>query len=247
MTEVTPYAELARWYNPALGNDSFRQTCRAFERLVARHAIAFRSAADLGCGTGLFACYLAGRFRVPVFAVDRSPEMLAVARRSCRRPSVRFFSQDIRQLHLPLPVDLATANFDTINHLMRERDLDQAFERIAANLRPGGHLLFDLLTPALPLPGGRTVGRRLRASGCDLRQFIGWNPVDRVIRVTIVRRAPQGVTVERHHERAHDAEHVCRLLRARGLIVRGLFDAASLRPAGRSSPRVIVVARRAIG
>ena len=104
---VRPYAELAEAYNGALGFSTFRAIRSLFERLADRHAIRFRSAADLGCGTGLFACFLATRFGVPVYGVDRSREMLAVARRRCRAPCVQFSQQDIRRFRLPSPVDLA--------------------------------------------------------------------------------------------------------------------------------------------
>lgn len=243
MRRAVPYAALAPWYNRALGVESFRETCRAFERLAARHAIHFGSAADLGCGTGLFACYLAARFGVPVFAVDRSTEMLDVARRGCRHRAVRFLHQDIRWLRLPAAVDLATANFDTLNHLTEDRDLERAIERVAANLRPGGHFVFDLLTPAQVLPPGRLVGRLLPTRDGDLGQLMRWDPSDRRISVTIVRRDPRGVTVEEHRERAYAPERVTRRLKVLGFAVRDVCDARTLAPAGDRSARVIVVAR----
>ena len=74
-----PYSRLAPEYDVAIGFRSFTGTRAAFERLIRRYAIPFDSAADIGCGTGLFASYLNQCWGVPVFAVDRSPDMLAVA------------------------------------------------------------------------------------------------------------------------------------------------------------------------
>ena len=109
-----PYSQLAPAYDSALGIPNFIGTRAAFERLVRRYDIRFRSAADIGCGTGLFACYLSQCWGVPVFGVDRSPEMLAVATRNCTSSNVCLLQQDIRCLRLPCPVDLITANFDTM-------------------------------------------------------------------------------------------------------------------------------------
>jgi predicted TPR repeat methyltransferase len=53
-----PYSELAATYDATLGVPIFVGTRRAFEELVIRYGIDFRSAADIGCGTGLFARYL---------------------------------------------------------------------------------------------------------------------------------------------------------------------------------------------
>jgi SAM-dependent methyltransferase len=83
-----PYSQLASAYDIALGIPNFIGTRAAFERLVRRYDIRFRSAADVGCGTGLFACYLSQCWGVPVFGVDRSPEMLAVATRNCTSSNV---------------------------------------------------------------------------------------------------------------------------------------------------------------
>jgi hypothetical protein len=49
-----PYTELAAMYDATLGVPIFVGTRRAFEELVRRYGIHFRSAADIGCGTGLF-------------------------------------------------------------------------------------------------------------------------------------------------------------------------------------------------
>src|SRR4030095_8338141 len=103
-----PYSELAPRYDTALGISNFIGTRAAFEALVRRYGIQFRSAADVGCGTGLFACYLSRCWGVPVFAVDRSPEMLRVAVRNCPDLNVCFLQQDIRCLRLPCVVDLIT-------------------------------------------------------------------------------------------------------------------------------------------
>jgi ubiquinone/menaquinone biosynthesis C-methylase UbiE len=73
--------------------------------------------------TGGMSNYLNQCWGVPVFGVDRSPEMLTVATRNCPKPNICFLQQDIRCLRLPYPVDLITANFDTMNHLLTGPDL----------------------------------------------------------------------------------------------------------------------------
>jgi len=53
-----PYGHLAPNYDATIGTPFFHKTRRAFEKLIRRYGIAFRTAADLGCGAGLFARYL---------------------------------------------------------------------------------------------------------------------------------------------------------------------------------------------
>src|SRR5215471_21820492 len=118
-----PYSELAPAYDQTIGWPAFHHARRAFETLARRYGLRFRSAADIGCGTGLFARYLNECWGAPVYAVDRSREMLRQARRNSSGVGVCFLQQDVRCLALPSNVDLITANFDTLNHLNVPQDL----------------------------------------------------------------------------------------------------------------------------
>ena len=48
---------------------------------------------------------------------------------------------------LPQRVDLVTANFDTLNHLINDGELPVLFQHVYDHLRPGGHFMFDFITP----------------------------------------------------------------------------------------------------
>jgi SAM-dependent methyltransferase len=241
-----PYSELAPRYDTALGISNFIGTRAAFEAIVRRYGIQFRSAADVGCGTGLFACYLSQCWGVPVFGVDRSPEMLAVATRNCTSSNVCLLQQDIRCLRLPYPVDSITANFDTMNHLLTEFDLRLTFRRIWENLRLGGHFIFDLITPCQPLGGAQTYTRRLGSERRRAAQHIRWNPWQRTLSIFVVMDSPSSKvsTLEAHRERAYFPAEVGRWLMDGGFLIRAVHDAITLRMATGCPQRVIVVARK---
>jgi SAM-dependent methyltransferase len=228
-----------------LGLESAGKARQAFETLAACHRVAFRTAADVGCGTGLFACYLSRRWGARVFGVDRSPQMLAMARRNCSDPRVCFLEQDIRRLELPEPVDLVTANFDVVNHLVGPADLQRALTRIAANLRPGGHVVFDAITNCHPLGGRRRFQRRFGRAGRRMVQTIRWDPRRRLLSGTVMhfqigRETP---LVEVYLERGYAPEELGAALTAAGLVTRGVHDAASLEPVSRCAPRLWIVAQ----
>ena len=241
-----PYSQFAAMYDRTLGIPAFLRTRRAFEALVRRYGIRFRSAADLGCGTGLFACYVSRCWRVPVFAVDISPAMLREAARNCGNVNVCLLRQDIRALRLPHPVDLVSANFDTLNHLVADSDLRLAFRRIHDNLRPGGHLYFDLITPCQPLGGRRTYVRRFGATSDQVLQQIRWSPRRRLLSIIVVLHSPRSrlSTLEVHRERAYSLREVGRWLFDAGFVIRGIHDAATLRVASGCPPRIIIVAQK---
>jgi len=243
---VAPYSDLAATYDRALGIRSFVRTKRAFELVVRRYGVCFGAAADVGCGTGLFACYLARCWGARVFAVDRSPHMLRVGACRCRDPRVQFLRQDLRGLQLPQAVDLVTANFDTVNHLLTASDLALAFQRIAANLRPGGHFVFDVITRAQAAMRPVVQVHRLPARGRALFQRIGWDPRRGLLSIVILHRwpRPSPPSVELHVERAYSPAQVGRLLLDSGFVIRGVHDAVSLRVPEGCPPRLLVVARK---
>src|SRR2546430_1699610 len=84
---VSTYSDIAPGYDCTVGLPFSRQVRDGFEKLAQRYGIRFCSAADLGCGTGLFACYLNLCWGVPVYAVDNSAAMLRQAHRNCRGAS----------------------------------------------------------------------------------------------------------------------------------------------------------------
>ena len=242
-----PYSELASAYDQTIGWQAFHRARRAFEALARRYGLRFRSAADIGCGTGLFARYLSDCWRAPVLAVDISPEMLRVAEGNCNGANVRLLRQDIRCLRLPGPVDLVTSNFDALNHLTGKGELRVAFKCIAGNLRPGGHLFFDLVTPCQPLGGGTTYSRRMNARGRQVTQRIRWDRARNMISIFVAIRSMDSPRpmLEVHRERAYSFAEVGRWLMDAGFVIRGVHDAATLLPASGCPARIIVVAQKA--
>jgi len=229
-----PFLRHPRGEDLASGHLSFRPMERLFEKLVDRFMIPFFSAADLGCGPGLFARYLSRRWRVPVFALDPSRAMLRLARRNCSGENVRLFRLDLRAMKFPSPVDLVTAHCGRIHHLVHPLDLGIALERIAANLRPGGHFLFDFRTQCRPFPAHRFCSHAREVAPCAR-----WGP-GQSTRPLLSIESPfllsgGGFTLEDMGKA---------LGRAR-LAVRELLDPSTLRPATACTPRLLVVATRA--
>ncbi len=129
------------------------------------------SVLDLACGTGASSRPFAER-GLRVTGLDRSQDMLAVARRAL--PGVRFVEGDLTTFDLGETFDLVTCLFDSLNNLTEPRDLLAALTRARAHLRPGGVLAFDVNTRlgvrdlweegaiegVAPLPGGGEVHYR---------------------------------------------------------------------------------------
>jgi SAM-dependent methyltransferase len=115
--------------------------------VLEQHGGNARTLADVACGAGEFAVAMARR-GLAVTGIDQSPEMLALARAAADRSGVKiaWLEQDMRELRLPEPADVATCLYDSLNYLVDEGELRRAMSAIAASLRPHGLFLFDMNT-----------------------------------------------------------------------------------------------------
>jgi SAM-dependent methyltransferase len=93
--------------------------------------------ADLGCGPGHVAAWLAGR-GVATVGIDLSPVMVAIGRRDY--PNVEFREGDFLELPAAQGEFAAAIAFYSIIHL-QPGELERAFGEIHRVLRPGGLFL----------------------------------------------------------------------------------------------------------
>lgn len=157
------YTNYAPIYD-AIGQGAFAEELLA--RILAALPEPPRRALDLACGTGAAALALAAA-GAEVVGVDRSPQMLAIARAKARDRglTVSFVQADLRELRSalspqPLGFDLIVCLYDSLNYLTGDNDLVRVLAAAGRLLRPGGRLVFDLNTE---------------------HEFAGWEEGDQVV------------------------------------------------------------------
>jgi SAM-dependent methyltransferase len=105
-----------------------------------------RSVLDLGCGTGTFACLLAGR-GIDVVAMDPAGASLDIARRKPGAELVRWVEGDVTRLPA-LQVDTVTMTGNVAQVFLNDGELEDVLRAARRSLRPGGTLLFEVRDPA---------------------------------------------------------------------------------------------------
>jgi SAM-dependent methyltransferase len=215
-------AEYADAYDSIYAEKDYEAECDVLDRLLQRNADrAVRSLLDLGCGTGRHAAVLAAR-GYSVVGVDRSTDMLAVARRNVR--DATFVEGDIRSVDLGRRFDAALMMFAVLGYLVTDEDVASALATARRHLESGGILLFDAwYEPAVVATGPSERVRRIEVPGEGTIVRRARGELDERRRVCTVRihlrderGSPPREVDEEHAMRYFGHEEIERLLDAAG-------------------------------
>jgi SAM-dependent methyltransferase len=137
---MIPYEQFSRFYDIVMGDRS--EAAAFIGELISQYKPQAKTVLEIGCGTGTVLGALGQTYQVT--GIDRSPAMLALARK--RLPHVRFYRQDMTCFALGQRFDVCVSAFDSINHLRRFSDWEKVFRRVAAHLEAKGLFVFDVNT-----------------------------------------------------------------------------------------------------
>jgi ubiquinone/menaquinone biosynthesis C-methylase UbiE len=237
LTATPSYSRLAPHYDQFAGHAQFRQVRRIFDHCVLKHGLRFSRVADFGCGSGLFIRYLASRWPVRVYAVDRSPWMLTIAARRCRGLPCTLLLRDYRKLVLPLRVDLITMFSFTLNLEASPATLGEVLDSVWRNLLPGGCWIADFLTPHQIVTDPRESAGASARILCQTRERV-------CLGIGIRSQGGTKIHEERHCARLLPAAQLRDQLDQRGFVLMDALDYASLRPAQHASSALVFVVRK---
>lgn len=249
-----PYEVLATLYDVAgWGAFSERMADRVFP-LAAKHGLSeIRHIVDVACGTGIAAAKFA-EAGYCVTGVDRSPQMLAQARKRVAGAGLRevtLVEADMCDFALNEPVDLVTCMYDSLNYLLEMADLAAAFRCAAATLRDDGLYIFDMNTIfGLAEQWG---SRDFIRGDTDDWFIVGrtrWDhesSINTLIFHGFIRRGQLWERfTETHVQRGYSVAKIRALLERAGLTVLTIYDAHAedaVEP-GLETARVLIVARK---
>jgi SAM-dependent methyltransferase len=238
--ETDPYTALAAVYDEIVVDRCHGRWAGFLHELWSADADGVRSVLDVCCGTGLMTAELTA-LGYRVVGVDASAAMLARARRLLG-PDARLVRQTLPHLTLEGVFDAAVSTLDGFNHLT-PAELGETLVAVAARLRPGGWLVFDVHTDAMmalmvenPLLRGEEDGHRFTlASAVDTRA----RTCDTRIRVDGATRF-----TERHRQYFFPDGEIRAALAAAGFERVTVADEYAHRPVDAASLRATWIARR---
>lgn len=246
---LPPYSITAALYDRMIGRFAFEQWRENYERLNKRYQLDLTCCADVACGTGLASRHLA-QGGTTILAVDRSPEMLKAAVAATRGLKVILLRQDMRYLYLPRRVSLIICATDSINYLLKAKDIRRALRSFNLNLTTGGYILFDMNTAWQLREGSAEEPWDFEVDGECMRWISDWDEKSFTATLRLIfleTRGEGGLPLcEVHRERAYPAHWMGEELEKAGFETRAILDAAGLGKVGEMTRRIQFVARKVV-
>ena len=137
------FEKYARYYDTIYNDKDYESECDFLESIFAKHSSrSIRTILEAGCGTGGHATVLESR-GYSLHAVDRSSEMLQIARSKPGSEAISYYEGDFREFDLGKTVDAVIAVFSVVSYFTSNRSLLRVFETASRHLEPGGLFIFD--------------------------------------------------------------------------------------------------------
>ena len=138
-TLAQAYTKSARLYDSLSGQKDYAAASATLRKVLRKVAPNARSLLDVACGTGRHLQHLRDHFSVA--GLDRSPEMLEVARQRC--VGVPLYEGSLVGFRLSRTFDVVTCLFGSIGYARTTRNLNRAIRAMKRHLRPGGALVVE--------------------------------------------------------------------------------------------------------
>lgn len=234
---MRPYERLATLYDKGeWGNFGLRYS-KLLEILFKKYNFKPQVVFDVACGTGILVREL-HKQNYQVIGVDISPEMIEVAKKNT--PNAEFFVEDIQSMKLNINVDLITCAFNSLNYLLNDKQIYDAFKTINSHLKHKGYFLFDVNTPTHYSEKDSIVIDR-DIDGVKFKQKLKYDAQNRIIRIIFDFGYGQS---EEHIQRAYTFEEISSLLSKSHFTLLEYFQDFELNPPTDKSDRIFFFAQR---
>lgn len=251
MEEYTGFAAV---YDRFMDETPYEAWCETIVRELRQHGITDGLVLELGCGTGSMTELLAGQ-GYDMIGIDLSEEMLnlAIAKREQSGHDILYLNQDMREFELYGTVRAVVSVCDSINYLLREKDIVACFRLVNNYLDPGGIFLFDFNTKYKY----ETIGDATIAENREDCSFIWENDYDKkrcinaydltiFVRNEEVSEHGQELFLrfsEEHYQRGYTLDEMMQFLKVAELEFVTAYDADTLLEITDTSERIYCIAR----
>lgn len=243
------YSELAVVYDRLMKHIDFSKVADFYLKIAHHCKWQGENILDLACGTGNITLALMKK-RYNVTGVDISAEMLTVADRKIYQAGFRpqLICRDIRELAVPRMFDLVISAFDSLNYLLKEKDITRTFTNVNKALVSGGLFIFDMHSEYRVK---EIIGENIFTYQ-DEEVFYTWHSdydVKRMIcrmKLDVFAQTGEGLyrrIEEFHEQRYYPPDTIKQLLESSGFKLLAVYGDLKLRKPGPHTERIFYVAQ----
>ncbi len=135
--------EYSKIYDFLYAKKNYSKETNLIKKILNKHLPNSKSLLDLGCGTGQYS-NLMTKLKLNVIGVDRSSNMLSIAKKKYRKNKrLSFIKSNIQSLNLKKKFDIISALFHILSYHRSEKEIDKFFSKSYLHLNKNGILIFD--------------------------------------------------------------------------------------------------------
>lgn len=245
---TAPYSVLAAGYDLVMAHVDYESWAEYIDHLIEKHGPDDRSVPilELACGTGSLAIELAGLGYTSIRATDRSPEMIAVARRKAvdLGAHIEFGVEDFLVPADDRRYDVVLLLYDGLNYVLERDTVAALLSACGDRLTPDGLLIFDQSTPSNSINNEPYFEDEGEEGDFRYERRSRYDRESRVHTTTLDIHVGDRVFREQHVQRAYDQAEIASLLESCGLDVLAAYDGFSLEAADERAERIHWVVKR---
>ncbi len=242
------FTSIAPYYDLLMKRINYREWLFYVESFIKAHRKTTRSILDIACGTGNGLMNLRENYEI-YLAFDRSIEMIRVFKKKIdgyASHSPIIFVADARKIpFLDNSVDAAFSIFDSLNNLLRPKDLKKAFKEVYRILSHGGVFVFDLNTVHVLKEKWGTKTRIEEDEDMVSIWRTRYHAGISELHITLFVRKENGRFIridEIHRERGYNRDEVLSMLKDAGFRITEAYEHLTYAPPKKDSFRINYVA-----
>lgn len=243
------YQYFAEFYDDIMGDVDYTEWAEYIIDLVEHSGVRVSNVLELGCGTGnvIFELEKYSNFN-RFLGIDISESMIQCASKKAKKfqSKCKFLVADMINFSLKKPFDLIYSVFDTINHIINEKDLRRMLLNVYFNLSDNKLFIFDIiLTKKIESffsnnSFAREMGDYAYIWECECLEF------NRLfnIKTTFFKRKRGNLFekfIENHYKRIYTVRDMKNILEEMDFKIHKIYDAYTFRPFHDNSERVFFV------
>ncbi|MCZ6766497.1 MAG: class I SAM-dependent methyltransferase [bacterium] len=243
------------WYTQFYGRDylealgpGLTNTAREAEFVVTTLALKPGDRVlDLACGQARHAILLAQR-GIDVTGQDQSADYLQDARAAADKHGVDLplVNSDMRSIPFENHFDAVISMFTSFGYFASDADNRRVIAEVSKALKPGGHMLLDLVNREWVIANNQPAERRENSDGTVVleRRELNLETSRNHVTFTFIDRNGKRRESVGHQIRLYTLTEVIQMMTDAGLIYESVYGGFDSEPYAPSTRRMIVVARK---